>query len=160
MSGKDITLEPKHIPQHIVDMIMDMKEKLEVETFQSFVQDFDVTVLSKRLLQRLGVSFVRFDYRIRLVYKPTSKAMITYYDEIYFVAEPNNSPCKHKLIARLANDALNLTYTLKYKNELIASELMSCRTMIEYKNEIFKLRKVLGSDFKFQKLLECYIKSP
>jgi hypothetical protein len=137
-----------------------MKDDLESQTFQSFVQDFDVTVMSRQLLQRLGDSFVRFDYKINLVYRPTNKAMITYYDEIYLVEEPNKSPCKHKLITRLANDALNLTYTLQHKKELIAGHLMSYSTMIEYKNEIFKLRKVLGSDLKFQRFLKCYVRNP
>lgn len=147
------------LPQHLIDFIMDMKNNLEMENFGTIVATFNVHVISKSVMQRIGRSFVRLEYKLRLTYRPTNKSMIITYDTICVSRNPE-ALCKHKVIAKLCCDAMNLESTITNKQELLQCGLLSYKCLIEYKNEIFKLRKVMGTDIRFDRLLECYSKSP
>jgi hypothetical protein len=148
------------LPHHLVDIIVEMKEQLETNSFDAFVEDFEVKVLAQKIIQLLGIHLVRYEHKLLVSYKPTNKHMIIEYDSVYLLKTPERQPCKHKVITKLCYDAINLEHTLQNKDELIESKLMSYSCMTQYKNEVFKLRKVVGSEDKFYRLLECYSKTP
>ena len=148
------------LPLHLIEFILSLKDKLETACFSTFVEDFNVRILAKRTIQHLGVHFVRFEYTLNLRYKPTNKNMIICYDTLCLIRNHDQKPCKYKIITRLVHDAINLQHTLENKEMLIECQLMSYKSLTQYKNEVFKLRKVLGSNERFYRLLECYSKTP
>lgn len=148
------------LPYHLVDRILEIKEQLETKSLASFVEDFEVKVLARKTMQFLSTHFVKYEHKLLVSYKPTNKHMIIVYDSVNLLRNPNCKPCKHKVITKLCFDAINLEHTLQNKDMLIKSELMSYKSLTQYKNEIYKLRKIIGSLDKFNRLLECYSKSP
>lgn len=148
------------LPNHIVDIIMQAKYKLETCSFSSFVDDFTIYVMSKKLLQTMKSHFVRYQYKLRVKYKPTNKSLFMNYDTIYSSRNIGQKLCKQKVIASLANDAVNLEYTVQHKDEMLKCGLMSYQYLTQYKNDVFKLRKVMGTQERFERLLECYFRTP
>ena len=94
------------------------------------------------------------------MYKPTQKCMMVHYDTIDMVRAHDMQPCKYEIICKLAYDAMNLQKMLPENNEYLVKGLITQQTLTSWKNDVFKLRKVLGSDLKYQKFLECYSKNP
>lgn len=150
------------LPQDVIDVIIGMKNELETCDFNSFVEDFTIRIVSMNTRIFPGCSYAQFEYRVHLTYKPTCRSMFADYETIKCCKHYNSAtykPSKGKIIAKLVRDAQHLAFTLENKKTLFKAELLSYKSMIQYKNDVFKLKKIMGSEERFNKLVATYTRN-
>lgn len=66
-----------NLPIELQEIIINQKIKMETETFETFVEDFDVKLLSRKIIYSVWSSYIKiYVDRILVHYKPTNKYMI------------------------------------------------------------------------------------
>lgn len=109
--------------------------------WHTFVDNFDMLVVSKHILIDAVSTTRKYACKIRLHYKPTERSLVCSYQHTVHPFQMDREIQKEKVIAMLAFNAL---CKLKHKCKRTASTYH--RHQVERSNDACKLRYVLGAD--------------
>jgi hypothetical protein len=163
------------LPVELQETIIKYKYELETKNLKAFVDDFDMKIISiiktnesKDIWGRNHI--IRYNCKVNLTYKPTSKSIITLYS--YGIINCSNKlPCKYDIVQSLSFDAYwfregDWTYlknsngewyrNFSYDNHVQQGQgtPMSYKQFIFWKNSVQKIEIMLGD--KFNKFMQYY----
>lgn len=112
-----------------------------LETFKTFVDNFDMMVVSKHILNDMSSPTRTYVCKIRLQYKPTDRSLVCSYQHTVHPFQMDREIQKEKVIATLAYNAL---CKLKRRYKGVTSKCH--RQQVERSNDAGRLRYALGAD--------------
>lgn len=171
------------LPFEIQDIIMQYKYVLETNCLQAFVDDFEMQVLSSKVVKVTEYRYdtiTRYTHKIRLTYKPTGKSVITSYGHGVSLGDkviPKKSHVVHGnafdaywfkegdwTYKRNSQNDWDRTYTYKdYVDDCIkqhghATKLMSYQRFVRWRNMVRKTELMMQD--RFERFIACSEEEP
>ena len=159
-----------NLPQEINQMIMDYKIEIETSSIQSFLEDFEITLIKQKETKTLKGDIRMFTSTLHLLYKPTQKCIIYRFNHIVFIFEECTKPILQEVIETLMFECFlfkegDWTYTLKLKygewkrdysyNAYIQHWKNTSYSEYVYLRNIVKKLEIVLED-RFDKFIECF----
>lgn len=162
------------LPVELQETIYAYKFHLETKDLQSFVDDFDVSILSTKKTKENNNklnNILHYQSQVHLMYKPTRKCMLLPYG--YVIVNSNfKKPSTREIIYNMCYNAYYLRYGLwtcvknmngewdtdcsyrNYENNSNEHGHMSLKRFVYWKNMVRKIEIMLGD--RFHKFIKCY----